>query len=178
MKNKHRDSLKRVSSVRLAAAIATLTAFVAPGASGETIAPAAFAARIEISFSGYSGSEPITNFPALVKLSAERGFQYAKCRLENGGDLRFADENGNLLSSEVDTWDPSGTSLVWVKVPKLTKTATIFAYYGWKGPGAVPAVTASDVWSEGYVGVWHLGQSDIPMRESSGISTPFSSKSL
>ena len=161
---------------RFRVALVALCLLAAAGARATQIDPAAFAAKIAISFTGYSGSEKLENFPALVKLSAEKGFQYAKCKLEKGGDLRFADADGNLLASEVDTWDPSGTSLVWVKVPELTKTATIFAYYGWKGPGAVPAVTASDVWSEGYAAVWHLGESDIPMRESSGISTPFSSK--
>ena len=163
---------RRIAALPAAAALAALAL---AQASAATLDPSAFAAKIEISFPGYSGSETLPNFPVLVKLSADKGFQYAKCKLEKGGDLRFADENGNLLSSEVDTWDPEGTSLVWVKVPALSKTATVFAYYGWKGAGAVPAVSATDVWSEGYAAVWHLGGSASPLVESTGNATAFTS---
>ncbi|MBR0057500.1 MAG: DUF2341 domain-containing protein [Kiritimatiellae bacterium] len=171
---RHAPKSAKSRECRFRVALVALCLLAAAGARATQIDPAAFAAKIAISFTGYTGSEKLENFPALVKLSAEKGFQYAKCKLEKGGDLRFADSDGNLLASEVDTWDPSGTSLVWVKVPELTKTATIFAYYGWKGPGAVPAVSATDVWSEGYVGVGHLGQDSLPLAESSGVGTPFS----
>ena len=61
---------------------------------------------------------------------------------KGGGDLRFTDSNGNLLSSEVDTWNEGSESLVWVKVPSLSKDTVIKAYYGNATP---PAVTSSDV---------------------------------
>ena len=38
------------------------------------------------------------------------------------------------------------------------------AYYGNATP---PAVTASDVWSNGYVGVWHMNEAGVPLTESS-----------
>lgn len=114
-----------------------------------------FECSFNIKFSGYRGSSTLTDFPVLVRLSAGlNDFKYSKCRIVNGGDLRFADADGNLLASEVDTWNENGTSLVWVKVPALNKNTTIKAYYGCATP---PAVTASDVWTNGYVGVWHLG---------------------
>ena len=114
-----------------------------------------FESSFNIRFPGYRGSSSLTDFPVLVRLSADiNEFKYSKCRVENGGDLRFADADGNLLASEIDTWNENGTSLVWVKVPTLNKSAFIKAYYGNANP---PAVTASDVWTNGYVGVWHLG---------------------
>ena len=116
---------------------------------------AQFEYSFNIKFPGYRGSSPLTDFPVLVRLSAGlNDFKYSKCRIVNGGDLRFADVDGNLLASEIDTWNENGTSLVWVKVPTLNKDTTIKAYYGCATP---PAVTASDVWTNGYVGVWHLG---------------------
>lgn len=126
---------------------------------------AQFECSFNVRFPGYRGSTTLTDFPVLVKLSAElNGFEYSKCKVENGGDLRFADANGNLLASEVDTWNANGTSLVWVKVPVLNKSTTIKAYYGCATP---PAVTASDVWTNGYVGVWHLGAAnDTTQRDS------------
>ena len=116
---------------------------------------AQFEYSFNIKFPGYRGSSPLTDFPVLVRLSAGlNDFKYSKCRIVNGGDLRFADADGNLLASEVDTWNENGMSLVWVKVPTLNKDTVIKAYYGCATP---PVATASDVWNNGYVGVWHLG---------------------
>lgn len=99
--------------------------------------------------------ETLTNFPALVKLStAIPGFSYSDFQLANGGDMMFTDSRGQVIPSEVDTWDDTGTSLVWVSVPTLTKGTTIKMYYG---NGANPAGVPLAKWP-GYVGVWHMGE--------------------
>ncbi len=111
-----------------------------------------------IKFSGYTGSTTLTNFPALIRLSAARNdFKYSKCKDKSGGDLRFFDANGNLLASEIDTWNTNGESLVWVSVPELNKRTVITACYGNANP---PAVTPTDVWTNGYVGVWHMNAAE------------------
>ena len=131
----------------------------------------AFAKKMDVKFSGYSGTT-LTDFPVLVKLStAINGFSYDDFQMEHGGDLRFADSTGKLLPHEIDTWNPSGVSTVWVKLPSLSANAKITACYGCDGP---PAVAAKDVWDDDYVGVWHLGESALPMKESSETSTDFS----
>ena len=133
-----------------------------------------YAHTFAVSFTGYAGSAALTNFPALVRISeaSPLGFSYSDCLKPNGGDLRFADENGNLLPSEVDTWNPNGVSLVWVKVPSLTASTKITGYYGW---ASAPLISASAVWSNGFVGVWHLNESALPMKESSKTSSAFTS---
>ena len=134
--------------------------------------PADYERTFNVRFAGYKGGSALTDFPALIRLSAALNeFDYSKCA--GGANLRFADADGNLIPHEIDTWDPSGTSLVWVKVPSLTKETVIKVLYGYKGSGEQPAVTASDVWSNGYVGVWHLGESALPMKDSSGVSKDF-----
>ena len=112
--------------------------------------------KFSVTFGDYEGSETLANFPVLVKISqgSPSGFSYADCLKPNGGDLRFADADGNLLASEVDTWNSNGVSLVWVKVPSLTSSTKITAYYGCD---SVPTVDSASVWANGYVGVWHLG---------------------
>ncbi len=125
---------------------------------------------VQVTFSRYAGSTTLENFPVLVRVSPANGFYYSQFKDASGGDLRFSDADGNLLPSEIDTWDTTGESLVWVKVPSLNASTVITAHYGCSSPDAV---TASDVWSNGYVGVWHLNESAAPMAESSGISTPF-----
>ncbi len=59
-------------------------------------------------------------FPLWVRVSPEKieGFVYAGCQ-PNGADIVFATMGGEVLPSEVDTWNPAGESLFWVRVPQL-----------------------------------------------------------
>ena len=63
--------------------------------------------------------EPLENFPVLVRLSPQTvaGFHHGTCRAD-GSDVVFVDENGNPLDYQLDTWNPSGESLFWVKLPQ------------------------------------------------------------
>lgn len=116
-----------------------------------------FAKKMPITMAGYSGSSTLTNFPVLVKLAEadNNGFHYSDFKGTAGSDLRFADADDNELPFEIDTWNPSGTSLVWVAVSGLKTNTVINAYYGNSSPAAAPAAT--NVWG-GYVGVWHLSE--------------------
>lgn len=102
------------------------------------------------------GEQAFENFPVLVRLSADiKDFDYADFEIEGGGDMIFTDDEGTILSHEIDTWDTTGTSLVWVKVPSLTGGTVLHCYYA--GPDASSAVTATDTWSD-YAGVWHFNE--------------------
>ncbi len=128
--------------------------------------------RIDVAFTGYTGGDALSNFPALVRLStAIEGFSYADFSQDDGGDLRFYDASGNMLAHEIDTWDTNGVSTVWVKVPSLTASTTVTAKYGYSAPPA--ARNASEVWSSGYVGVWHLGESASPLAASTPGASEF-----
>ena len=119
--------------------------------------PTAFAKSVEITLStALATTEITTGVPALVKLSASNisGFDYADFTIANGGDMMFVDANGNPLPHEVDTWNTSGESLVWVKLPSTAANTTITMYYG---RGTTSTVAATGVWTD-YVGVWHLGE--------------------
>ncbi len=76
----------------------------------------------EITVSGYTGSA-LENFPVLVRISPTRisGFSYADCAAD-GRDIAFVDADGHALDREIDTWDPNGESLVWVRIPALGRT--------------------------------------------------------
>ena len=148
------DSMFAVRTVIAAAVSMSLLAAPIPALSAQRLS-GSYAYSFGIRFSGYRGEAALADFPVLVRLSASLNeFKYAKCKLANGGDLRFSDANGNLLPSEVERWDPEGESLVWVKVPELTSETVITAHYGCVAPDAV---APSDVWDEHFVGVWHLG---------------------
>ena len=95
---------------------------------------------VQYNVSGYSGTEALTNFPVLVRLSANSpvGFAYADCA-SGGADLAFTDAEGNAIPREIDTWNTSGELLVWVSVPVVTNGATFTMHYGDTSVAAQPA---------------------------------------
>ena len=122
---------------------------------------------VDITVSGYTGASPLANFPVLVRISPEliSGFAYADCAA-GGADIAFEDAQGNALDREIDTWDTSGESLVWVRIPSLANNMVITMTYKDLSVTAQPACqTDGSVWSAaGYAGVWH-------MNENSGTQT-------
>ncbi len=147
--------------LRLGAAAIALGWTVA-AAPAEGLDPADFSFSADITFAGYSRSENLADFPALVTFGEGiTHFQYGQFADADGGDLRFTVAGDtNLLPYEIDTWNPSGDSAVWVKVPLLSGAATTIRAH-WGNASAVPSsYTAADVWSAGYAGVWHLGETN------------------
>ena len=126
---------------------------------GWELDPDDFDHRMQITFSGYDKPETLTNFPALVELGP---LVSGLCASRDGGDLRFTDGDGvTVLEYEVDTWDTNGTSTVWVKVPRLTSGASIWAHFGNASDTTAPAYsTDGSTWTEGFRGVWHMGESN------------------
>jgi hypothetical protein len=89
---------------KLMALLTAVATGAALAASAAVVVPAAYERSFTIAFPGYIGSETLTDFPVLVKISpALNDFDYSACKVANGGDLRFADADGNLLASEVAT---------------------------------------------------------------------------
>lgn len=153
----------RSLGVIVAAVALSLTGF------GEELDESLFAKTSTLTVN-YTGAETLEGFPVLVRLSANSptGFSYADCA-EDGSDLRFADDDGNLLAHEIDTWNSEGESTVWVRLPRLpvATVSTFKLYYGVADESALPAVTASDVWTK-YVAVVH-GGSSIENASASGL---------
>ena len=86
-----------------------------------------FSRCITFTASGYAGESALADFPVAVRLAANSptGFSYADMSdPSSGSELRFADSDGKSLDYDVEEWNADGASLVWVKVPSLTKTAT------------------------------------------------------
>ena len=124
----------------------------------DAIDATAFDTRVPITISGYTGASTLTNFPVLVALADSLdGFCYADCAAD-GSDLRFADADGTVLPHEIESWDPDGTSCVWVRVPRLAGTTTQISLYYGAAPAGLPAVNPVDVWTR-YAAVFHGGSS-------------------
>ena len=162
--------------VRIAAlATAALCVAMAPSSSF------AEAKSATLSATGYSGTETLTGFPALVKLSATDdayGFSYSDC-VNGKDDLWFEDADGNLIPHDVDTWNETGDSYVWVRIPSLSNGTKIVMHWG-ATRTAAQTCTTSDTWA-GYVGVWHMNETGTtaePDATANGLdATPLTSGS-
>ena len=112
----------------------------------------------ELSFK-QAPSTALANFPVLVRLAedAPTGFHYADC--PTASCIWFTDASDNAIPCDVDTWDTTGESLVWVSVPSLSDATKITMHWDTAGaPTGLPA--SSQVWSlADYVGVWHMNES-------------------
>ena len=117
-----------------------------------TFAFADFAKYIEMTVN-YTPTAAVDGFPVLVRLNSSR-ISYADVK-NAGADLKFTDVSGETVyPHEVDTWNASGESLVWVRLPQLAKGAKFRMYYGDATVTTSPA--SAPVW-QGYDLVCHVG---------------------
>ncbi len=96
-----------------------------------------------------------TNQPVLVTLNSSL-ISYSDTKT-NGADIRFvASDNVTTLDYEIESWDPTGNSQVWVRIPTILATSDkthFYMYY--KNSAAVDAQNKTGVWTS-YWMVWHL----------------------
>ncbi|MEM7392337.1 MAG: SdrD B-like domain-containing protein, partial [Verrucomicrobiota bacterium] len=129
-----------------------------------------WAQKMKITFCGYDTAGSLTNFPVLVLLDTSiSNFSYGDFASASGFDLIFTGSGQTqALNYDVELWDTTGVSRVWVQVPLITDTGScIFAYWG--NPGSAfekDYTTNGSTWSEGYVAVWHMNQTSP--RDASG----------
>lgn len=77
------------------------------------------------------GENTYSGAPVLLRISPETvpGFSYDIVK-SDGSDIAFTDSAGTVLPHEIDTWDPKGTSFVWVRLPEVTASTTFNFYFG------------------------------------------------
>ncbi len=119
--------------------------------------------QTRITFTNYTRTEPLTNFPVLISLGTNiPGFDYADFLSPDGGDLRVLSADGSTeLNYEIDEWNPGGLSRVWVQVPVFTNYAALLARWGDPAALDAPAYAGDgSTWSNGFIGVWHLRENN------------------
>jgi hypothetical protein len=144
-----------------------------------TLSPTNYTYKMKITFAGYNRSENLVDFPALVQLGPGLpNFSYSQFSSPSGGDLRFTDATGTReIPHEIDEWNPSGVSSIWVQLPSLaSNTNFIWAYWG------NPAATTPEAWSTNgevwvpafgaappYGVVYHLKEGAFPFADSTTL---------
>ena len=122
--------------------------------------PKDYRQSVTFTASGYDGAEALEHFPVLVHLSETTvpGFSYEGV---DPSDIRFTAADGTLLAHEVETWDATGLSTIWVGLPTLSGTDTAFSMHWEPRSGhGVAAQPAYRVWKyAGYLAVWHVNDS-------------------
>ena len=119
-----------------------------------------FGRYLEITVDNTGITEQLEDFPVLVRLDNSRisDPELLDPALDR---FRFYDESGNPLAFDVESYDPLGDTFIWVKVPRIeadSNSTRFFLYFDLdpRHDGLTPA--PRDVWSNGYLGVWHLSE--------------------
>jgi hypothetical protein len=117
-----------------------------------------WANRRKITLNNSESAENLTNFPILVTLNSS-SIDYANTQ-DSGQDIRFVDADGTTqLSHEIELWNESGASYVWVKVPQIDAGSTtdyVWMYYA--NAVASDGQNVTSVWGNNYSSVWHMNQ--------------------
>ena len=140
------------------AAALPLSAFALPRPADATIS---FERGAQFEVAGYDAAKSaLADFPVLVRIAdgSPSGFAYSQLHSpSDGADLCFIDMLGNGLPFEIDTWDPDGTSLIWVKLPSMSQGTQFVMCWGSDDSGKT--VCADNPFA-GYKGVWHMDSVD------------------
>lgn len=116
----------------------------------------AWSRRRPISFDTSTVESDQTSFAARIRLDSSR-IDYDAAESQ-GADLRFvADDQRTELDYEVEYWDESGDSEVWLRLPVVPASPAplqVWMYYG--NEGAAAAQNPATVWEPDYVSVHHF----------------------
>jgi hypothetical protein len=138
-----------------------ITHYGLPTCIGPAPPTCAWSYKMKLTFSGNVSATNLDDFPVLVYLHAGNfNFNHAQ---NNGEDIRFMDSDtcptdGTPLKHEIEKWDkPNQKAWVWVKVPRIDgNSVTDFIYMFFGNPVAPDGQDRPNVWTSGYVAVFHM----------------------
>ena len=108
--------------------------------------------------SNLPASASVEGFPLLVRLHGD-WFDFKQAK-PNGEDVRFSSSTGAPLVFQIEEWDAAnGSASVWVRIPRIEGNARQTLHLHWGQAGVVNASSGKAVFNEsnGYLSVWHLG---------------------
>ncbi len=102
----------------------------------------------------------VSNFPMLVRLTSANSDVFTQA-LANGADIRFTAADGvTRIPHQRERWDAvNQLAEFWVLVPTVTGNSTTDIRMYWGSASAADSSSGGQVFtaSNGYVGVWHMG---------------------
>ncbi len=123
---------------------------------------AAWPYRIKITIPAAQVSAPVSDFPVYVNLAGVGSSFWTN--VQGAGDIVITACDGlTKLPREIVSFTDAGstgTGELWFRASQLSST-TNCVFYIYYGNASVPETNSADVWSNGYVGVWHLENSSF-----------------
>lgn len=118
-----------------------------------------WSSRRKITINSSSLTASVSNYPLLIKLNSGR-VDYSKTQ-NAGQDIRFVDPSdpNTVLPCQIEKWDESGNSYVWVKIPQIDAASSadyLWMYYG--NASASDGQDAANVWDSNFRGVYHASE--------------------
>ena len=98
--------------------------------------------------------EDLYDFPVLVTINSTVG-QYC----DSGNSIRFYKNSTTQYYYEIDTWNTSENSSVWVNVTLVYKDVDTVFYMYYNDTNAVSNSSGPNTWNGNYLGVYHLNES-------------------
>jgi len=100
-------------------------------------------------------SEAVKGFPLLIRLDGSN-FDFTQAR-PDGGDIRFADQQGTRLSFEIESWNnDKQKAALWVRVPEVTAAGDNNITMYWGKSDALYPRGGWRVWYDEYKAVYHM----------------------
>ena len=102
----------------------------------------------------YAGGETLVDFPLCVRIPASNNLP------DDPAKVRLLDADGTVLAWEAEKWDPTGESILWVRVPELSGPTALTLAFHKSFPSDDGDWNAASVWpADTYMGVWHFDKS-------------------
>lgn len=126
----------------------------------------AYYKRIPITLNNLDQAVAHTNIPVLVRLNSSR-INYADI-LAGGADIRFTlSDHTTTLSYDIESWNASGESLVWVKIPSISASSQRVIYMYYDNASGTNGESAASTWT-GYSGIWNMDKSGAQYVDATG----------
>jgi hypothetical protein len=123
--------------------------------------------RIRIYSSQVAGD--LTDFPILINITDNDLKNNAS---SDGSDILFTlTDNETKLDHEIESYDSNtGQLIAWVKIPFLSSTTDTFIYMYYGNSGSSNQQNPEGVWSNGFVGVYHMNEATGNINNSASAS--------
>ena len=122
--------------------------------------------RKKITLNNIDQATTFSDMPVLIKLNTAR-INYNDL-IADGSDIRFTlDDHSTVLSHNIEHWNASGESFIWVKLPTIAASSEVNIYMYYNNSAATDADDANGVFSN-YSGVWNMDKSGASYIDSTG----------
>jgi hypothetical protein len=126
--------------------------------------------RKKITIQASEVTADLTDFPVVIQTI---DLDLARVARIDGLDIVFTESDGKtLLDYEFESYNgTTGELIAWIRIPYLSSTVNteIYMYYG--NPTSQDHSNPEGVWSNGYVGIWHLNETSGDAQDSTSYGT-------